>query len=193
VIRRLLEPGWFWCAWAFAFTLLLAPLPSRADGVDLIQARLESSEDGVRLAAAFSFELNRGLEEALLRGIPMYFTTEVVVSRPRWYWFDEIAVRAAQTIRLSYNVLTRQYRISTGGLQQNFTDLEEALAVIRRPPRWLIAPRGVFKPGETYEVALRMGLDVGQLPKPFQVNAMNNSDWRLSSDWKNFSFRLDNR
>ncbi|WP_151447884.1 DUF4390 domain-containing protein [Lacisediminimonas profundi] len=172
---------------------LLAPAPARADGVDVMQAHLESGEEGVRLSAAYSFELNRGLEDALGRGIPMYFTTEVAISRPRWYWFDETTLRAAQTTRLSYNVLTRQYRISTGGLQQSYATLEDALSPIRRPPRWLVAPRGALKSGETYQVSLRMGLDVGQLPKPFQVNAMNNSDWRLSSDWKTFSFRMDGR
>lgn len=180
-------------ALAFALSILLAPTAARADGVTIMQAHLEPSEEGVRLSADFQFELNRGLEDALLRGIPMYFTTEVEISRPRWYWFDETTLRAAQTMRLSYNVLTRQYRISTGGLQQGFTDLEDALSLIRRPPRWLVAPRGTLKPGELYQVALRMGLDVGQLPKPFQVNAINNSDWRLTSNWKSFSFRLDSR
>ena len=191
VIQRLLQPGWL--CFVFAFSLMLAIAPARAQSVDIVQAQLESTDEGVKLAANFAFDLNRGLEEALLRGIPMYFTTEVEIFRPRWYWFDEINVRIAQTTRLSYNVLTRQYRISTGGLQQTFPALDEALAVLRRPPRWVVAPRGVLKPGETYQVALRMGLDVAQLPKPFQVNALNNSDWRLSSDWKVFSFRMDNR
>jgi hypothetical protein len=34
-----------------------------------------------------------------------------------------------------------------------------------------------------------MRLDVAQLPKPFQVNALNNSDWRLSSDWIEFTYK----
>lgn len=180
-------------ALALALSTLMLPASARADGVEIVQAHLETSDEGVRLSADFRFELNRGLEDALLRGIPMYFTTEIEIFRPRWYWFDETTLRAAQTTRLSYNVLTRQYRISTGGLQQGFAELDEALSLIRRPPRWLVAPRGALKPGETYLVALRMGLDVGQLPKPFQVNAINNSDWRLSSNWRSFNFRLDGR
>ncbi|MDB5797522.1 MAG: hypothetical protein JWP36_1424 [Paucimonas sp.] len=193
MIRRLSQASWIWCALALALSCLLAPAPARADGVEIIHAHLEPGDEGVRLAAAFSLELNRGLEEALLRGIPMYFTTEVEIARPRWYWFDETTLRAAQTVRLSYNVLTRQYRTSSGGLQQSYTSLDDALSIIRRPPRWLVAPRGTLKYGETYQVSIRMGLDVGQLPKPFQVNAMNNSDWRLSSDWKSFGFRMDGR
>lgn len=178
-------------ALALASSFLMMPTQARADGVEIVQARLESGDEGVRLSASFAFELNRGLEDALLRGIPMYFTTEVTVFRPRWYWFDETTVRVAQTTRLSYNVLTRQYRTSTGGLQQSFATLEDALSIIRRPPRWTVARSGVLSAGQTYQVSVRMGLDVGQLPKPFQVNAMNNADWKLSSDWVTFMFKMD--
>lgn len=159
--------------------------------MEIIEAHLENSDEGYKLAAAYSFELNRGLEDAIVRGVPLYFTTEVEIRRPRWYWFDEHAVTASETIRISYNVLTRQYRaaINNSNLQQSFNSLEDAMSLVRRPGRWVVAPPGTLKPGETYIVGLRMGLDVAQLPKPFQVNAINNSDWRLTSDWRYFHFR----
>jgi hypothetical protein len=132
------------------------------------------------------------LEDAITHGIPLYFTTEVELTRPRWYWFDEKTINASQTIRLSYNVLTRQYRVAIGGsLQQNFSSLDDALSLIRRPSRWVVAEKGRLKAGEHYHVAVRNRLDVTQLPKPFQINALNNSDWRLSSDWKRFTYKAD--
>lgn len=162
------------------------------DGIDIEQAHLESTDEGYKLSANFSFELNRGLEDAITHGIPLYFTTEIKLTRPRWYWFDENAIATSQTIRISYNVLTRQYYAAiTGRLQQSFHTLDDALSMIRRPSRWLIAERGALKRGETYNAEIRMGLDTAQLSKPFQVNALNNSDWRLSSDWKHFSFRAE--
>ncbi|MBI1891307.1 MAG: DUF4390 domain-containing protein [Burkholderiales bacterium] len=163
-----------------------------AEGVEIRYTQIESSEDGFRLAAAYNFELNRGLEDALQRGIALYFTTEVDITRPRWYWFDENTLTASQTVKVSYNVLTRQYHVAIGGnLHQSFTNQEDALSVIRRPGRWIVAERGALKPGSTYLAAVRMRLDVAQLPKPFQINALNNSDWHLSSDWKTFSFRVE--
>ena len=163
-----------------------------ADGADMTRARIETSDDGYRLSAAFSFELNRGLEDAINRGVPLYFTTEVELTRPRWYWFDEKAINAAQTIRISYNVLTRRYQAAiNGSLQQSFDSLDDALSLIRRPSRWVIADKGALQVGEIYRVAVRMGLDLAQLPKPFQVNALNNSDWRLSSDWKTFNYKAE--
>lgn len=165
-----------------------------AEGIDITQAHLEPTEEGYKLSATFAFDLNPGLENAVMRGIPLYFTTDVEITRPRWYWFDERAIRTSQTIRLSYNVLTREYRAAiVGNLQQSFSSLDDALTMIRRPSRWLVAPKGSLKPGETYTVAVHMELDVAQLPKPFQVNALNNSDWRLSSDWKFFTFKTESR
>jgi len=37
--------------------------------------------------------------------------------------------------------------------------------------------------GTVYEAAIRMRLDVSQLPKPFQINALASRDWNLSSEW----------
>jgi hypothetical protein len=177
---------------ALSLALLFGAAPARAEHVEITRANLESSEEGYKLASSFSFELNRALEDTINRGVPLYFTTEVEISRPRWYWFDERTLTASRTIRISYNVLTQQYHATLGGrLQQTFATLDDALAVVRQPGRWLIAERGALKPGEVYTVAVKMGLDVTQLPKPFQVNALNRSDWRFSSDWKYFLFRAE--
>lgn len=175
--------------------LLMAAAPvavRAADGVEILQAHLEPSEEGLRLSASFVFDLNRGLEDALIRGVPLYFTTEVDISRERWYWFDQTAVSTSRTIRISYNVLTRQYyAAAVGQLQQSFPTLEDALLLVRRPSRWVVAPPGTLKPGVTYDVTVKMGLDVAQLPKPFQVHALNSSDWRLASDRMTFQYRME--
>lgn len=182
-----------WLLTTLVLALAFAPLSVRAsEGIEITRVSLENTDEGLRLSANFSVELNRGLEDAITRGIPLYFTTEVEFTRPRWYWFDERAINATQTIRISYDVLTRQYHANISGrLHQSFTTLDDALSLLRRPSRWIVADKGALKPGATYNVAIRMGLDVARLPKPFQVNALNNSDWRLSSDWKQFTFRAD--
>jgi hypothetical protein len=175
--------------------ILACALPQAAqaaDGVEIKRAFIESAEEGYRLSASYAFDLNHGLEDAIQSGVQLYFTTEIEFTRPRWYWFDEKAITARQTSRISYNVLTRQYHVSViGSVQQSFSTLEDALFLIRRPSRWLVAPRGALKVGETYNVTLRMGMDRNYLPKPIQVNAFNNSEWRLASDKKTFQYRAE--
>jgi hypothetical protein len=168
----------------------MSAITAHAADIDVLKASIDSTEDGYRLSTAYSFELNHGLESTITRGVPLYFTTEVELTRRRWYWLDETTVRASQTTRVSYNVLTRQYHASiNSSLQQNFSTLEDAMAMVRRPPRWIIADTKTLRSGEIYNVAVRMQLDIAQLSKPFQVNALNNSDWRLSSDWINFTYK----
>lgn len=171
----------------FAATHSTAALADSLIAVD--SAAVEKSDKGYRLAADFSLNLPRDLEDVLLRGIPLYFTTELEITRPRWYWFDEKPVEKARTIRLAYNVLTRQYSAtSAGSLQQNVPTLEEALNLVRHPQNWLFAEKDSLKEGETYSAAIRIQLDISYLPKPFQINVINNSNWQLSSEWKRFPF-----
>ena len=173
--------------------MMLAHLPVRAsEGVEITSAKIESTDEGYRLTAGVSFELNRGLEDVIARGVPLYFTTDIKLTRPRWYWFDDTAVVVSKTLRIEYNVLTRQYRAGMmDSVQQNFATLDDALSLLRRPNRWLIAEKDALKAGETYQVALRMGLDLEHLAKPFQVHALNNRDWRFASDWKRFNFKAE--
>ncbi len=182
---------WLCTTLLLAFSLQLA-VAHAAEGIEIEQAHLEDSSEGYRLSSTFSFDLNRGLEDALTRGIPLYFTTEIEITKPRWYWFDAKEIVESQTIRISYNVLTRQYHAAiTGRLQQSFPTLDDALSMVRRPNRWVVADRNALKIGQTYSVAVRMQLDVAQLPKPFQVHALNSSDWRLTSSWKHFTYTAE--
>jgi hypothetical protein len=163
-----------------------------ADGVEIAHAHIESTEEGYRLAANYAFDLNHDLEDAIQHGVQLYFTTEIEMTLPRWWWTDDKAVSSRQTMRISYNVLTRQYHVSVvGSVQQSFPTLEDALFTIRRPSRWLIAPKGALKPGETYNVTMRMFMDRQFLLKPLQVNAFNNAGWQLSSNKKTFTYKAE--
>ncbi len=160
-----------------------------AEGVDIAHAHIEAGEEGYKLAASYTFDLNSGLEEAIQFGVEINFITEIELTRPRWYWYDDKAVSTRQSIRLKYHTLTRQYIVvAPGSMQQSFQTLEDAMVLIRRPSRWLIAPRGALKRGETYNVTLRMYME---LPKTMQINALNNSEWRLTSKNKNFPYRAE--
>ena len=163
-----------------------------ADGVDVTRARIEATEDGYKLDAAYSFELTPAVEDAIHHGVDLYFTTEVRLTRPRWYWRDEKAAAAKQTIRIWYNVITREYNVMTlGSVKQSFQTLEDAMFLIRRPSRWVVAPKGALTPGETYNVTMRMGMNRDYMSKPIQVNAVSNAGWRLSTDYKTFTYKAE--
>ena len=168
--------------------LAFLPVLVLAAEIEIANPQIAASEDGFVVTADFGFELNERLEEAVTRGVVLYFVTEFEMTRPRWYWLDEKVVSRSQTQRLSYHALTRQYRLSRGGLHQSFDTLSEALRVLSRLRNWLVidgrGEKAGVQAGDTYMAALRMRLDINQLPRPFQISALGNRDWSLASDWK---------
>ncbi|HUJ87954.1 MAG TPA: DUF4390 domain-containing protein [Burkholderiales bacterium] len=162
---------------------------TRADEIFVRDANLRATDEGLVLNAEFSFQITPRLTEAVENGVPLYFELEFELTRSRWYWFDEKAVAKRMQVRLSYHALSRQYRLSTGLLQQSFGTLEEALDVLRQLRNWLVVDRTVALADANYEAAVRMRLDTTLLPKPFQLSALTNREWNLESAWKRFSFR----
>jgi len=172
--------------------LLALPWLAWAAEVEVANPQLLPGEDGYVLSADFKFDLNPRLEEAVTKGVVLYFVADFELTKGRWYWLDEKLVARSQTYRLSYHALTRQYRLSTGGLHQSFATLSEAVLVLSRLRNWVVIERGEkgVRPGETYDAALRLRLDITQLPRPFQITALGNKDWSLASDWKSWQASL---
>ncbi|MDP3538184.1 MAG: DUF4390 domain-containing protein [Azonexus sp.] len=172
--------------------MVFVPVLAWTAEIDVTNPQILLGDDGYVLSADFRFELSPRLEEAVNKGVVLYFVTDFEMTRARWYWLDEKMVSRSQTYSLSYHALTRQYRLSTGGLHQSFQSLTEALAVMSRLRNWAVIDKGdkVARPGEPYQAALRLRLDITQLPRPFQISALGNKEWSLGSDWKTWQATL---
>ena len=172
-----------------ALSLLHPAMPAaQAEGIEVRHAALVEGEEGHYLEADFEITLNTTLEDALNKGVPLHFLFEFEVIRPRWYWLNEKVLSTQQQYRLSFNALTRQYRIGLGSLYHNFGALPEALDFLSRVRRrQVLEPRRLTK-GNSYIAGVRMRLDVSQLPKPFQLNALASRDWNFGSEWHRWSF-----
>jgi hypothetical protein len=177
---------------AVGLLLCLCARANQSEGVHIKSADLSPVESGYLLDATYDISLTHTLEEALQRGLALHFVTEFELVYPRWWTFNlwNRTVSEFQTQhRLSYNTLTRQYRLSFGALHQNFDTLSEALAVIGHV-RYVPAIRyEEVDPERVYLAGLRLRLDTSQLPKPLQINALGSRDWNLSSDWYRWTFK----
>jgi hypothetical protein len=175
------------CALALCALTLAFGAVAHAEGIEVRNAALVAGEDGYFLEADFEIALNPTLEEALNKGVPLYFLLEFEVIRPRWYWLNEKVLNNQQQYRLAYNALTRQYRLGLGSLFQNFASLSETLDFLSRVRRRQVLELGTLSKGTTYVAGVRMRLDVSQLPKPFQLNALASRDWNFGSEWHRWS------
>jgi hypothetical protein len=162
---------------------------ARADEIEVRRAELHVVEEGLLLDADFEFELSPRLAEVVSNGVPLHFRVDFELTRKRWYWLDDKAASRRLELRISYHPLSRQYRLSTGLLQQSFASLDEALNVLKRLRNWLVIDRTESFADADYEAAVRMRLDSAQLPKPFQLSALTSRELQLESSWKRFTVR----
>jgi hypothetical protein len=167
--------------------MAFAAMPIKAnaadDAVSVLYATLRQVDDNWVLDAALNVRLNRTQEEAVKKGIPLNFVTEVKLQRVRTWWFNEDVVVTGRIGRLNYSPLTRRYQIESAEGFKAYDTLAEALAELGRNENWTIATSKTIKPGNVYLAALRMRLDVGQLSKPLQINALASGKWEVESDW----------
>lgn len=161
---------------------------ANAEGIKLKSAELERVDNDWLLNATFKIELSPGLEDAVQKGVVLYFQTEFDVTRSRWYWFDEKPAMAQRLTRLSYQPMTQQYRIASEGFTFSAKTIFEALQTVGSIGGWRVIDGSQIDASKSYTAALRMTLDLSKLPKPFQVNALNNRDWNVTSDGVRFPF-----
>ncbi len=171
----------------FALAICMGSL-AHSQGIVVKQAELEKIDAGWLLNANFSIALPAGLENALKKGVTLHFVTEFQLTHGRWYWFDEKAVIVERQIRLSHQPLINQYRITVGDFTFSAASLAEALRVTGTVGGWSVIEAAAISPTKQYEAAVRLTLDLGKLPKPFQVDALNSKDWSLSGEWLRFPF-----
>ena len=180
--RRFLEMG------AVALLAIVALRPVLADEIPVTSAALRIEDGDVVLSAEFDVSLTPALEEALDKGVPLYFTIDFELVRARFLWFPQKVAEWSITYRVSYSALTRQYRVASGPLGQTFESRADVERFIGRVASRPVARADDLSKGARYEGAVRMKLDVNQLPKPFQVNALASREWQLASDWYRFTF-----
>ena len=176
---------------------LLGGLPGQAaaepHGTAISELRLEQADDGVYLTAQVQFELPALVEEVLEKGIAVYFVAEAELYRERWYWTDLKVAQAARYMRLAYQPLSRRGRLNVSpvpitnagfgvSLNQNFDTLADALDGVRRVGRLRLGDIAEIGDETTHPVMFRFRLDTSQLPRPFQLGAVGQTDWNISAE-----------
>ena len=86
---------------ALSLCLALAPSSALAVSTEITQLRVERSEDGIFLSALVHFDLPAVVEDALTKGVPLFFVVETDIYRERWYWTDQQLASVARTLPIS--------------------------------------------------------------------------------------------
>lgn len=166
--------------WWLALWLGLAlwqPVLVQAQAVELKQLQLQRRDGDLTLEFSARLTLGPAIEDALQRGVPLYFNARATVYRDRWYWRDERVARVSRTWRLAYQPLTASWRLSLGGLSQGYGSLSEAMAPLSQISGWRLVELDKLEPGSRHHVEFSFSLDNSQLPQPMQIDL--GGDWKL--------------
>ena len=160
----------------------------QAETATLMNAQLSLSEPGdapgLYASTAYEFNIPQALDNALKRGVPLYFVHAIRISKDRWYWFDRKILESRHLSRLSFNPITERYQLSYNGLNNDFDSLKQVIPYIKNNRHWQIAASNVLAGHPTYHVETRFYLDTSKLPKPMQVTAAGSQDWNIASEWE---------
>ena len=187
-LRALCVGVFFWAA----FVLPAHAQSSANSQVEVTELRLERAEGALLLQSTLRLDLSSTVEDALQKGMPIYFVTEAELMRDRWYWYDKKIGVIARHYRLAYQPLTRMWRLNVSrdaigavglasSLSQTFETLPEALAAIRRTVNWKLADVADLDSDNKYTLIFKFRLDVSQLPRPFQMMVGSQSEWNLAT------------
>jgi hypothetical protein len=163
---------------------------AQSSAAEISHLKFERADDSLVLSATVDFELSAAVEDALRKGVAMVFFAEATVYRQRWYWMSKKVANVQRHMRLTYQPLTRRWRLNVTSdlvanaamaLNQTFESLPDALAAVQRISRWKIANMTDIDLAQAYSVEFSFSLDVSQLPRPFQIGTLGQSDWTVAA------------
>ena len=170
-----------WCRGILLVAAVLGLMTaSQAGEPELTSFDVASNDEGVLLNYGVNIDLSRSVDDALSKAVPLYFVAEAEVFRNRWYWRDQRVAHAVRVWKIVFQPLTSAYRVTFGGLSQNFSSREEALTSISRGARWKIAEPGQLSAGSSHYLEFSYRLDTSLLPRPMQIGIGGQSEWALS-------------
>lgn len=181
--------AWSLALWLLSTSAVHAQTVSTAP-IQLEEWQIQRLDDGYYAQAGMQIEWPAAVEDALSKGVPLHFVARVDILRERWYWYDREVARQERYMRLSYQPLTRRWRlwvssqpIGNSGLGvslgQSFDSASEALSALGRIHRWKVAELSQIETDGRYRVDFSFRLDLTQLPRPLQLGIMGESDWNL--------------
>ena len=179
--------------------LLIAPSFAQAEGIRVVRSEARLTDNGqLAISSRFQTDLPDQLKQALSQGVPLHFSLSYQLSAPtiaayKFKLGQIVGSDNSVNYKLSYHPLTNRYRISVGTFSTEYNNLNTALRGIGAISNWKVLSSGALQNESPSNVKaeIRLMLSTGQLPRPFQINALTSQNWRLDSGWQSLSISKD--
>lgn len=123
--------------------------------------------------------------EALHSGVPLTIRLDVEMAYRRRWWADADVAELRQRYQLDYHALSERYVVTNLNSRDrsSFPTLFGALNHLGRIERLPVIDAALLEPGRTYDLRLRVVLDMERYPGPLRLLAFWRRDFSISSDW----------
>lgn len=189
--RRILAVALLWLCNAGGW-LPVATAAEAPRRFEIRSAFVEPAESVYMLNARLDFALPPGAQAAILDGVVLTLDLEIVVNRARRYWLDETVATLEQTYEVVYHALSERFLVRNvnSGEQTSWPTLDDALESLQVVDRLPILDQSLVAPALRYEVSLRAGLDVRNIPDALRFVLFWVDDWRQQTDWYTWPLNL---
>lgn len=188
--RRCNPSGGAVAAWLWVCAALISPATAADEGAFVVEhATTRLDGEVYRLDATISYRFSGAVLDALENGVPLTIEVQIEVSRSRWYWMDEEVAELGQFYLLQFHALSRRYLLTSlnSGAQRSFSSLDSAIEVMGRMQDLPLLDKKLLKSDTGYTVRMRARLDIESLPSPLRPVAYLSDEWRLVSEWYEWS------
>ncbi len=163
-----------------------------AEGISATRAQALVTNNGqLSINTRFNTQLPDQLKQALQKGVPLHFDLNYQLTSPtiaayRTRINNLVGGDNLIQYKLAYHPLTSRYRVSMGTFSTEYNSLDTALKAVGAVANWKVLNSGTLKDTSIHDIQadVRLSLSIGQLPRPFQINALTSRNWQLDSGWR---------
>jgi hypothetical protein len=159
--------------------------PANARDAEIRDVLVTRQGDEITVYARVTNCFTKGMESAIMAGVPTTFTFLLELNRERNFWFDNKVVGAVIRQTIKYDSVKKLYFVSTanGKGATAFQDLESAKRAMAEITGTLVIPRNTDKRQRPFYVMIKAKLDKVRLPLYMEYVFFFVSLWDFETDW----------
>ncbi|MCG8432828.1 MAG: DUF4390 domain-containing protein [Gammaproteobacteria bacterium] len=151
--------------------------------------------DGVYyLNADIEYGLSEEALTALRNSVPLTIVLEIEIIRDRRFFFNNSIAELEQSYQISFHPLSGRYVVKNlnSGEIESYVNYRTAIARLGQVTELPIFEETLMEEDANYLVRMRAILDLKQYKAPLRLFASLFSDWKLSSDYYEWTLRSSN-
>ncbi len=159
--------------------------PAYAREAEIRDVLVTSQGDAITVYARVTNCFTKGMESAIMAGVPTTFTFLLDLNRERNFWFDKRVVGLVIRQTIKYDSVKKIFFVSTtdGKGATAFQDIESAKRAMAEITGILIIPRNVDNRQTPFYVMIKAKLDKVRLPLYMEYVFFFVSLWDFETDW----------